>query len=146
MKKTICLFLVFLISFQLIALGAKDNQNWATVENFYKEIQKQLGHELEEHEQIIIDTVFLYYYGVCEQNWTHELWDVAVNKSVEMCRNPIAVAAAKTGIFGEKLLKSLIVTTEDVVSGINNWIESGNEEYQKRHESDTPSSEPLPVI
>ena len=50
-----------------------------------------------------------------------------------MCNNPVAVAAAKTGVFGEKLLQTLVVTTEDAISGFNNWIENGSEKYKEKY-------------
>ena len=30
--------------------------------------------------------------------------DIAVTKAVNMCNNPVAVAAAKTGVFGEHMV------------------------------------------
>ena len=137
MKKTIMkvilAFCFLCLATQLFAFGVKEPSNWATVENFHSEVQKKLGHELEKYELNIIDTTYLYYYGKCEQNWTLEMWNTAVEKSVELCKNPAAVTASKAGVFGEKLLQTLVVTTEDIVSGLNNWLESGSEEYKKRH-------------
>ena len=114
---------------QLFAFNSKK----ATVDKMYKEVQKELGHKIEKYEQNIIDATYLYYYKKCEGNWTQKIWDIAVDKSVEMCNNKAAVAASKTGNFGEKFLQSLIVTTENLFEGFNNWIESGSEEYNKRH-------------
>ena len=114
---------------QLFAFNSKK----ATVDKMYKEVQKELGHKIEKYEQNIIDATYLYYYKKCEGNWTQKTWDIAVDKSVEMCNNKAAVAASKTGNFGEKFLQSLIVTTENLFEGFNNWIESGSEEYNKRH-------------
>lgn len=129
MKKRIAIFSILLMAAQLFAFNSKK----ATVDKMYKEVQKELGHKIEKYEQNIIDTTYLYYYKKCEGNWTQKIWDIAVDKSVEMCNNKAAVAASKTGNFGEKFLQSLIVTTENLFEGFNNWIESGSEEYNKRH-------------
>ena len=129
MKKLIALFSILLLAAQLFAFNAKK----ATVDKMYKEVQKELGHKIEKYEQNIIDTTYLYYYKKCNGNWTQDTWNIAVDKSVEMCNNKTAVAASKAGDFGEKFLQSLIVTTEDLFKGFNNWIESGSNEYKERH-------------
>ncbi len=134
MRKVFLMGLFMFIAIQLFAYGTKEEiPEWGTVESMYENVEKQLGHEIEKYEKTIIDTTYLYFYNKCEGKWNHEFWDIAVSKATEICRNPIAIAAAKTGIFGEKLLKTLVVTAEDIVSGFNNWIESGAEEYQNRH-------------
>lgn len=133
MKRIILFFCILLISGILFASGRTDVTEWGTVESMYKSVEKELGHDMEKHEQTIIDTTYLYYYGKCDGKWTREKWDVALEKAVEMCRNNVAITAAKTGIFGEKLLKTLAVTTEDAVSGFNNWINSGSKKFEERH-------------
>ena len=133
MKKTILILSCLLISALLFASGAKEIPEWGTPESMYKSVEKELGHNIEKHEQVIIDTTYLYYYKKCNEDWNREIWDVAVTKAVEMCRNNTAIIAAKTGIFGEKLLQTLVVTTENAVSGFNKWIDSGSEEYKERH-------------
>ena len=129
MKKRIGIFVVFLMMTQLFAFNAKK----ATVEKMYKEVQKELGHKIEKYEQNIIDTTYLYYYKKCDGNWTSETWEIAVDKAAEMCQNKAAIAASKTGDFGEKLLQTLIVTSEDLFKGFNDWLDSGSEEYKERH-------------
>ena len=133
MKKLILILLCILSARALFASGGKKIPKWATPESMYKSVKKELKHDIEQHEKTIIDTTYLYYYNQCSGNWTREIWNVAVNKAVEMCRNKAAVAAAKTGVFGEKLLKTLAVTAEDVVSGFNNWIDSGSKSFNERH-------------
>ena len=135
MRKLFFMTLFMFIGIQLLfASGAKEEiPEWGTVESMYENVGNQLGHEIEKHEKTIIDTTYLYYYNKCKGKWSRELWDVAVSKAVEICKNPIAIAAAKAGVFGEKLLQTLVVTAEDMVSGFNNWIESGAAEYQNRH-------------
>ena len=117
----------------MFASGAKDVPEWGTVESFNINVENQLGHEIEKYEQVIVDATYLYYYSKCEENWTSEKWDIAITKAVNMCNNPVAVAAAKTGVFGEKLLQTLVVTTEDAISGFNNWIDSGSEKYKEKY-------------
>lgn len=121
------------ISGHLFASGQTDDTEWGTVESMYKSVEKELGHDMEKHEQAIIDTTYLYYYSKCDGKWTRENWSVALDKAVEICRNKIAIAAAKAGIFGEKLLKTLVVTTEDAVSSFNNWINTGSKKFEERH-------------
>ena len=133
MKKIILILLCLLSVGLLFASGSKDMPEWGTVECMYKSVEKELGHNMEKHEQAIIDTTYLYYYNKCSGNWNRETWDIAVDKAIEMCRNKAAVAAAKTGVFGEKLLQTLAVTTEDAASGFNKWIESGSEKFKERH-------------
>ena len=131
-KVTLIISALFLVA-EIFAFGTKEIPNWATTESMYENVKKQLDHDLEKYEQIIIDTTYLYYYNKCNGNWTDEIWNVAVAKAVSMCRNNIAVAAAKSGVFGEKLLRTLAVTAEDAVSGFNNWIESGSQKFEERH-------------
>ena len=129
MKKAISLFVIIMMAAQLFAFNAKK----ATVDNLYKQVQKELGHKIEKYEQNIIDSTYLYYYQKCGGNWTKEIWEATIDKSVELCNNKAAIAASKTGEFGEKLLQSLIVTTEDAFAGFNDWLNKNSEEYEKRH-------------
>ena len=133
MKKTFLILLCLLLVTPLFASDTKEIPNWATPEKMYKNVEKELKHEIRKYERTIIDTTYLYYYNKCEHNWNRKIWKEAVSKAVEMCRNDVAVAAAKTGVFGEKLLKTLAVTAEDAVSGFNNWIESGSQKFEERH-------------
>ena len=133
MKKLILILCCLLMSALLFASSTTKIPKWATVESMYKKVEKQLDHKIEKYEQTIIDTTYLYYFNKCEGKWTREIWKEAVSKAVEMCKNNVAIAAAKTGIFGEKLLKTLAVTTEDAVSGFNNWIDSGSKKFDERH-------------
>lgn len=129
MKKSISLFAIIFMITQLFAFNARK----ATIDNLYKQVQQELGHNIQKYEQNIIDSTYLYYYKKCNGAWTKELWETTVNKSVELCNNKKAVAASKAGDFGEKFLQSLIVTTEDAFSGFNNWLNKNSEEYKKRH-------------
>lgn len=133
MKKASFILFCLLLFTPLFASDTKEIPNWAIPEKMYKNVEKELKHEIRNYERTIIDTTYLYYYNKCERNWNRKIWKEAVSKAVEMCRNDVAVAAAKTGVFGEKLLKTLAVTAEDAVSGFNNWIESGSQKFEERH-------------
>ena len=74
MKKINLIFFYIFLASLLFASGAKDVPEWGTVESFNINVEKQLGHEIEKYEQVIIDTTYLYYYGKCEGNWTSEKW------------------------------------------------------------------------
>ncbi|MCR4938723.1 MAG: hypothetical protein K5930_01280 [Treponemataceae bacterium] len=130
MKRIFTIFTLALVTFQLFAFNSKKT----TVNDMYEEVQKQLGHYIEKYEQNIIDTTYLYYYQECGGKWTKEIWEKAVDKSVDFCRDKVAVAASKAGDFGEKFLQSIIVTTEDLFSGFNNWLNKKSEEYKRRHQ------------
>ena len=133
MKKSILFFFCLLLVASLFSSDKKDIPSWATPNSMYKKVEKELKHDIKNYEKTIIDTTYLYYYNKCERNWDRKIWKEAVAKAVEMCRNDVAIAAAKTGIFGEKLLKTLVVTPEDAMSSFNNWIESGSQKFEERH-------------
>jgi DNA-directed RNA polymerase beta' subunit len=128
-KKHLSILLLTLLLAQAFAFNPKKT----STENMYKDVQKNLGHKIEKYEKNIIDTTYLYYHQKCSGNWTKEIWTTAVSKSTELCNNKAAIAAAKAGEFGEKLLQSIIVTTEDIFSGFNDWLDKNSEEYKKRH-------------
>lgn len=127
-KLSIILISVFITS-SLFAYNPKKTD----VEYMYKDVGKILGHKVETYEQNIIDTTYFYYFTKNNNQWTKEVWNDAVNKSVDLCNNNAAVAAAKASDFGEKLLQSLVVTADDAISGFNNWLNRKSEEYKKRY-------------
>lgn len=133
MKKIICILFCLIIANIIFASGTKDIPEWGTPESMYQRVEKELGHDMEKYERNIVDTTYLYFYNKCNGDWTPENWEVAVSKAVEMCKNNVAIVASKTGVFGEKLLQTLAVTTEDAVSGFNKWIDEGSERYREKH-------------
>ncbi len=133
MKKASFILFCLLLFTPLFASTIKEIPNWATPEKMYKNVEKELKHEIRKYEKTIIDTTYLSYYNKCERNWNRKIWKEAVTKAVEMCKNNVAIAAAKTGVFGEKLLQTLAVTAEVAVSGFNKWIESGSQKFEERH-------------
>lgn len=133
MKKLIMILFVAILGGFLFASDSKDLQKEGTVESFYANVEKLLGHNMEKYEQVIIDTTYLYYYNNCQGKWNHEKWDIAVAKAVKMCNNNVAVVAARIGVFGEKLLQTLVVTTEDAIFGVKKWIDSGSQKYIEKY-------------
>lgn len=136
MKKNFVLFILILVSalnaVQIFAGGKHDDVQKYDSEHFEKAVQKILQHKIEPYEQSIIETTYLYYYEKNEHVWTKTSWEGAVSKAAELCNDRIAVAAAKAGKFGEKVLKAIIVTTEDALNSLNRWVEDKSSEYDSR--------------
>ena len=126
--------ILFLLSVSCVSLFARSKpasvQKYS-VEHFYYDVEETLGHQLKQYEVDICNTVYLYYYKK-EGSWKSK-WDTAVLRAADTCLDKRATTLAKTGDFGEKMLQSIIVTSEDIGRGFFNWINSGSEEYKKRH-------------
>ena len=101
---------------------------------FTRAVEKQLGHKCEAYEQAIIDSSYEYYFVESDKEWSKETWNEAVQKSVELCRNKAAIAAAKAGKFGEKFIKALAVSVEDAANSFSKWLDEKSSEYDKRKE------------
>lgn len=108
---------------------------------YTKAVEKELGHKSEDFEKSIINTTYTYYANTCQNNWDKEAWQEAVAKAVELCRNKIAVAAAKAGEFGEKLLKALIQSGKEATNSISDWLDQKSQEYDKQSEKDKKKNE-----
>ena len=137
-SKAKVLFLI-LVSFFILQATAfakeqKDVPRKYRIAAYTKAVEKQLGHKAEDFEKSIINVAYSYYGNACENNWDKETWKEAVEKAAELCRNKIAVAAAKAGEFGEKLLKALIQTTKDATNSISDWLDQKAKEYDKESE------------
>ena len=102
------------------------------IEAYTKAVEKELGHKSEDFEQNIINVAYSYYGNACQNNWDKQSWKEAVQKAAELCKNKIAIAAAKTGEFGEKLLKALVQTTKDASDSVSNWLDQKSQEYDKQ--------------
>lgn len=96
---------------------------------YTKAVEKELGHKSESYELSIINTAYSYYSSQCQNKWDKQTWKDAVAKGVELCKNKIAIAAAKAGEFGEKVLKALVTATKDAAESISNWLDKKSEEY-----------------
>ena len=108
---------------------------------YTKAVEKELGHKTEDFEKSIINVTYSYYGNACQNNWDKESWKEAVEKAVELCRNKIAVAAAKAGEFGEKLLKALIQSGKEATNSISDWLDQKSQEYDKQSEKDKKKNE-----
>ena len=143
MKSTVKFLLALFVSTLLLqsAVFAKDSKQKNDVprkyriEAYTKAVQKELGHKTEDYEQNIINVAYSYYSNACQNNWDKEAWKEAVQKAAELCRNKIAIAAAKAGEFGEKLLKALITTTKDAANSISDWFDRKAQEYDEKSEN-----------
>lgn len=134
MKKIICTAVLIIMTGSLIVmpLAAWDPFN-TSVEAMYQEAGSKLKHKLEPYERDIIDTTYLYYYKQCEGSWNKSHWNKALDKSVALCRDKAAIAAAKAGEFGEKFLKAVIVSSENLWDKFTNWLDRKSDEYDERH-------------
>lgn len=129
MKRKICTVLCFLIAVSMFGFNAKK----ATVENMYSEVERKLGHKMEAMEKTVVNSTYFYYKNKCEDGWSKDAWDAAVEKSVNVCQSKAFKTAAKAGNVGEKLIQSLIVSTEDGLQSAGKWIDKQSKEYEKRH-------------
>ena len=132
------LFFILVSFFILQAAAFAKEQNEVPrkyrITAYTKAVEKQLGHKAEDFEKSIINVTYSYYGNTCQNNWDKETWKEAVEKAVELCKNKIAVAAAKAGEFGEKLLKALIQATKDATNSISDWLDQKAKEYDKESE------------
>lgn len=151
MKKSFARFFIalFITAFvcQALCAAGSGSSNDVKVPRKYrlaaytKAVEKELGHKSESYELTIINTAYTYYSSQCQNKWDKEAWKQAVTKAVELCRNKVAIAAAKAGEFGEKLLKSLVAATMDAVDSVNNWLDKKSQEYDEyKKEKENSSS------
>ena len=141
MKSKAKLLLIMILSFLMLeaavfASEQKDVPRKYRLAAYTKAVEKELGHKTEDFEKSIINVTYTYYGNACQNNWDKESWKEAVAKAVELCRNKIAVAAAKAGEFGEKLLKALIQSTKEATNSISDWLDQKSQEYDKQSEKD----------
>ena len=141
MKAKSKLLLIMIISFVMMeaavfAVEQNDVPRKYRLAAYTKAVEKELGHKTEAFEQSIINTTYNYYANDCQNDWDKESWQEAVAKAVELCRNKIAIAAAKAGEFGEKFLKALIQSTKEATNSISDWLDQKSQEYDKQSEID----------
>ncbi len=151
MKKSFASFLIalFITAFvcqSLCAAGSGSSGDVKVprkyrIQAYTKAVEKELGHKTQSYELSIINTAYSYYSAQCENKWDKESWKQAVTKAVELCRNKVAIAAAKAGEFGEKLLKALVSATKDAVDSVNNWLDKKSQEFDEyKKEKENSSS------
>lgn len=146
MKSKAKFLIIMMLSFIMMeaavfASGQNDVPKKYRLAAYTKAVEKELGHKTEDFEKSIINVTYTYYGNACQNNWDKESWKEAVAKAVELCRNKIAVAAAKAGEFGEKLLKALIQSGKEATNSISDWLDQKSQEYDKQSEKDKKKKE-----
>ena len=131
MKKAIMIFfMVSVCSYMVFASGSSDAKNFSA-EAYFRGVSLELDHKLNENEKAVADATYLWYYNKYDKTWTAEIFDRAVKKGAENCRNDAMIGAAKAGKFGEKMLKALIVAAGDATESIGKWVDKNSERYDK---------------
>jgi len=97
----------------------------------YRGVSAALSHKLDENEKAVANATYLWYSNKCDKKWTDEIFDKAVKKGAENCRNDAMITAAKAGKFGEKVLKALVVAAGDATESIGKWVDKNSERYDK---------------
>lgn len=146
MKSKAKFLIIMMLSFIMMeaavfASGQNDVPRKYRLAAYTKAVEKELGHKTQDFEKSIINVTYTYYGNACQNNWDKESWKEAVAKAVELCRNKIAVAAAKAGEFGEKLLKALIQSGKEATNSISDWLDQKSQEYDKQSEKDKKKKE-----
>lgn len=141
MKSKAKLLFIMILSFVLMEAAMfageeKDVPRKYRLAAYTKAVEKELGHKTQDFEKSIINVTYTYYGNACQNNWDKESWKEAVEKAVELCRNKIAVAAAKAGEFGEKLLKALIQSGKEATNSISDWLDQKSQEYDRQSQKD----------
>jgi len=109
------------------------------------DIEREAGAPLADDEKQIAAFVFVFYnakygyatddvtLGVAADRMTNEEYENTVRQAAKIAKNPLAKGLLATGKAGEKVLKALIVTTEDAARSTGAWIEKQSKEYDKRN-------------
>lgn len=108
------------------------------------DVEREAGAPLTEEEIKIADIVFLFYnsyYGypvkditpqIAAKNMTADEYENTVRQAAKVSKNGAAKGLQSTGKAGEKLLKAIIVATEDAAKATGSWIDKKAEEYDNR--------------
>lgn len=131
MKKIISVLAIIFTGAFIFASGAKDNIY--SPSSYFSAISRNLGHNLNENEQVIADTAYLYYYKKFDNSWDNANFDYSVEKGTDLCLNKAALLAAKMGLFGENFIQATIVTVGDAKKDFNKWLKYNSERYEKTH-------------
>jgi len=134
----ILLFVLFASSFQIFAAGNQEHKNYLS------DVEREAGSALTEEEKDIVDIVFVFYnayYGYsvrnitpqqAAENMTSEEYTNTVRQAAKISKNSAAKGLQTTGKSGEKLLKALIITTENAAKAAGTWIDQKSKEYDER--------------
>ncbi len=126
---SLMLFAVILAA-PLIASGGADSGGY-TEDSYKKAVSRQMGHRLDENEEVVAAATWLWYDQKCGHEWDKEGFSMAVEAGAKNCANEAMLAAAKTGNFGEKLLKALVVAAGDAADNFTQWVEKNSDRYGK---------------
>ena len=139
MYKGFILSLLLIAFFQpIFASGGQDRGN------YLKDVEIEAGDSLTEEEKEIVDMVFIFYnayYGYsvrditpqkAAKNLSADEYANTVRQAAKIAKNSAAKGLQSTGKAGEKLLKALIVATEEAAKAAGTWIDKKSKEYDTR--------------
>lgn len=140
LQKTVLCFL-FLVSVAISTVIASGISERRAPE---KDVEKELGRKLTKEENDLVDFVLVYYnarygYDIKDSNsgkaadrMTDEEYQNAIRQSTKVVKNPVSRGLLSAGKKGEKILKALIVKTEDAAKATGDWVDKNAAEYDKR--------------
>jgi hypothetical protein len=133
MKRTqfIIAFFVF-CAFTAMAAGKQDAQSFSTTA-YYSAIGQNLNHSLDKNELDVADSTYLWYQKKWDGKWDRSRFDYAVEKGTANCKNQAMLAAAKTGEFGKKVLKALVVSAGDAAEAFSDWLNKNSARYDQKN-------------
>lgn len=127
---TALLFVLFFAA-PLSASGGSDSRSY-TEQSYKNAVSRNLGHRLDENEEVVAAATWLWYDQKCGHEWEKEGFSMAVEAGAKNCANEAMITAAKTGKFGEKLLKALVVAAGDAAENFSEWVEKNSDRYGEK--------------
>lgn len=122
---------VLLLAAPLSASGGSDSRSY-TEQSYKNAVSRSIGHRLDENEEVVAAATWIWYDQKCGHEWDGEGFAIAVEAGAKNCTNEAMIAAAKTGKFGEKLLKALVVAAGDAAENFSDWVEKNSDRYGKK--------------
>lgn len=138
-KQFYLLLVILSLILPVFASGKQENRNYLF------DVEIEAGSKLTNEEKEIADVVFLFYnvyYGYENKNVTpdkaarnmnQEEYTNTVRQAAKVSKNSAAKGLRSTGKAGEKLLKALIIATEDAARKTGSWIDKKAKEYDDRN-------------
>lgn len=138
-KVLILLTAISAISAPLYAEGGQEKRN------YYSDVEREKGKSLTQDEKKIVDSVFIFYnsyYGYsvrditaqqAANNMNQEQYTNTIRQSVKISSNKATKGILATGKAGEKLLKAIIISTEEAAKAAGTWINNKSTEYDNRN-------------
>lgn len=121
------------------ALGSQENNQ------YYKDVELIIGKALSPDEKKSVDSVFIFYnayYGYsvrditpqkAANNMTKEQYTNTIHQAAKVSTNVATKGIHATGKAGEKILKTIIITTEEAAKATGTWINEKSDDYDKRN-------------